>query len=220
MGEKLELYFDEGGDFSIGNDPVDLLIISVSLFRKSEKLLRNLSELEGRLDAIRYSGAIHTAPLVRKAKEYSGLTLWQRREIFWALYNFTKVTQIETFTYIFEKHPSSTQDELYTQVDQAMSQLFAHYANEQPLIFYDGGQRPLMEILYKHTEAQISSDNYYADFNHETNRIFQIADLMTYIYRLTYKLKQNISLSANDDLFFTKDSLNLLMKNIDPKTTP
>lgn len=43
MGENLELYFDEGGDFSIGNDPTDLLIISAVAAEMSDVLLYKLS---------------------------------------------------------------------------------------------------------------------------------------------------------------------------------
>ncbi len=220
MGNNLEIYFDEGGDFSIGSDPVDLLIVSATAFRNDKNTLDNLSVLEGRLSKIGYSGTIHTAPLVRKAKDYSGLTLKQRREIFWALYNFTRITQAEIATFIFEKQPPLSQDELYSRVDQAMSNLISQHINMQPSIFYDGGQRPLMDILYKHTEAQLSPDSYYADFDHECNRIFQAADLMTYVYRLVYKIKHNLPLSTSDCIFFTNDNLSRLIKDIDPKTTP
>lgn len=77
-----------------------------------------------------------------------------------------------------------------------------------------------MQIIYGHTERSLSPEQYYADFDHETNRIFQVADLMTYITRLVYKRRNSIPLNKSDRLFFTGDNLNLLDRDTVLKTTP
>lgn len=224
MGKNLELYFDESGDFSIGNDPTDLLIISVAVADKTGVLECSLSVLESELARIGYTGLIHTAPLVRKAGDYSELELWQRREIFWALYNFTVTANIATFNFVFEKQNLPDSDTLRKQVDDAMTALFDDVLTgcdtELSQVLYDDGQRPLMEILYDLTENRLSPDQYCADFDHTKNRIFQVADLMTYVQRVIYKLKHGIMLSKSDKLFFTKDNLQRIQIEHKPKTTP
>lgn len=214
MGKTFNSYIDEGGDFSIGNDPLDLLIISIVLAPQFEdqELQQKLSTLEHKLTKSGYSGIIHTAPLVRKSNEYAQFELQQRREIFWSLYNFAQSANIATKTFIFEKHNINNQPSIHDQTRQTITD-FLDSIPANLHIFYDGGQRPLMEILYSYTENRFSTENYHADFDHTTNRAFQVADLMTYVYRLVYKIQHNLPLTKSDKLFFSKDNLRRFVKD-------
>ncbi len=77
-----------------------------------------------------------------------------------------------------------------------------------------------MEILFSATEQRFSSEYYHADFDHDGNRFFQIADLMTYVARLVFKQREGIAHSSSDQIFFTKDNLRLLTKDIFLKAAP
>lgn len=223
MGEITKIYFDEGGDFSVGNDPTDLLIIAAVMSNSSLDIQNASRILKNKLQNIGYDGDIHTGPLVRMDGIYKTLSPQQRRDVFWALYNFA-CTSLRTWTFIFDKHSFVDRAELFYSVNDAMQNLFddiiTQAGEKDPRIYYDGGQRPLMKILYGHTSKRLSPDNYYADFKHDTNRFFQAADQLTYIHRVKYKLEHNIPLTKSDQLFFTKDNLRRILKITPPIKSP
>jgi len=53
-----------------------------------------------------------------------------------------------------------------------------------------------------------------SEFNHEDNRIFQVADMLTVIDKLDYKIKNKVILNKNEKEFFDDRKVIYLVSDI------
>jgi len=87
---------------------------------------------------------------------------------------------------------------------------------EKTIIFYDRGQRELSDIL---TEVFPENDRilWNSRFDKVKERLFQVADMMTFLDKLVYKSAKGFPLTKSEYLFFPPKDLRYIMKALTNK---
>lgn len=81
---------------------------------------------------------------------------------------------------------------------------------EKVVIYYDNGQDTLARIIDTLLINKINVEHR-VKFNHIEKRLFQIADMLTFIDKMIYKYNSNIELTKAEKYFFgIKDILNII----------
>lgn len=210
------IHIDESGDFSIGNDPANLLVVSITLAYDSPNILSQVQEFESELQQCGFSGQIHTAPLVRMEKDFKDIPLGVRRDLFWKTYNFSRLSDCDVYSFIFDKNSITDKKSLQILVHEKLTSFFDTQLLNNPnfIVFYDGGQHPLETILYDYFEDNPCAE-FIVDFDKDKDRFYQLADFDTYIHLLVHKVRNNLSLSKSEKQFFRSDDLRRLVKYVE-----
>lgn len=220
MGKKLKFYFDEVGDCKIGKNTSPCFIVAVSAVAPRLCTSGEKERLESQLSDLGYSNMIHTAQLVRKSGEYADMELWQRREIFWALYRYVISGGVRTRALLFDKRAATDDEQLYAQIKNQLSSVVAELirlsGRNSVHINYDGGQHRLQCILEDIVSTMRGAD-YQADFDPRKERAFQASDLATYVRRLLFQQECGLPLNKSDAIFFTDDDLHLFQRHLQDK---
>ncbi|MCI8330807.1 MAG: hypothetical protein HFE04_01760 [Bacilli bacterium] len=144
--------------------------------------------------------------------------LKNRKSIFYTFYNFARKIDIKLKSIVVDKRYSNTRLQLKKKLKDEMAKIIQHnykYISsfKKVIVYYDNGQDSLSDIIM---DAFLMFDNIelVSDFDHEDNRIFQVADMLTVIDKLCYKIKNKISFNRSEKDFFNdkkiKEIINLL----------
>ena len=55
------------------------------------------------------------------------------------------------------------------------------------------------------------------DFDHETERLFQVSDMLTYIDKYDYKYKNKMLITRIEKYFFNEEEMRKILKKLDKK---
>ena len=100
---RLNIFIDESGDFGFVDGSSDLYGVSFTIHESDDSIVNDLEYLNNRLKKANYDGMIHLADLVAKRGDYSYLKLEQRKNIFWAIFYFSKRVKVKIHTIIIDK---------------------------------------------------------------------------------------------------------------------
>ena len=158
---------------------------------------------------------IHLADLVAKRGDYSYLKLEQRKNIFWAIFYFSKRVKVKIHTIIIDKRFKNSKTQLNRELAIEINKFFesiSDYMNqfEKVVVYYDNGQEALGAII---DTLLITKNNveHRIEFDHKEKRLFQVSDMLTFIDKIVYKHNHNISLTKAEKYFFSvKDILGII----------
>ena len=100
---RLNIFIDETGDFGFTEESSELYGVSFTIHESDDSIANDLEYLESKLKKANYNGMIHLADLVAKRGDYSYLKLEQRKNIFWAIFYFSKRVKVKIHTIIIDK---------------------------------------------------------------------------------------------------------------------
>jgi hypothetical protein len=82
-------------------------------------------------------------------------------------------------------------------------------------VYYDGGQKPLNRII---TNTFLTFDNtiQQSDFNHVEKKLFQVADMLTYVDKIIYKYNKRIRLTQTEKTFFSTKQIRMAINQLRP----
>lgn len=149
---------------------------------------------------------IHLADLVAKRGEYFQFKLEQRKDIFWAIFNFSKRVKVKIHTIIVDKRFKNSKAQLNRELATEINKLFNllnSYMNEfeKVVVYYDNGQEALGAII----DALLINKNnveHRINFNHKEKRLFQVSDMLTFIDKIDYKYHHKIPITKAERYFF------------------
>lgn len=214
----LHIYIDESGDFGFSDGSSLLYVVSFVFYNDINSIDKDVSFLNKRLLELGHNGMVHTALLVSRKNEYNKFDLKNRKSIFYTFYNFARKIDIKLKSIVVDKRYSNTRLQLKKKLKDEMAKIIQHnykYISsfKKVIVYYDNGQDSLSDIIM---DAFLMFDNIelVSDFDHEDNRIFQVADMLTVIDKLCYKIKNKISFNRSEKDFFNdkkiKEIINLL----------
>ena len=218
----LSIFVDESGDFGDYNKITEYYILSFVFHEQSNDISGLLERLDqSLLKLYPIKNAVHTAPLIRKEKEYSDMNANERREILRKLFYFAKATPITHKTFVFSKRNYNTFHKLYEQITREVYRFL--YENksyfdgfDKIIIYYDNGQQTISSLI--RTLAAINFNNYEIRKVLPVNyRLFQVADMLCTFYLIDEKAKDH-GLSNSEKLVlhslsdFKKDFLKDMQK--------
>jgi len=178
----------------------------------------DISYLNKRLVELEHKGMVHTALLVSRKNEYNKWPFEKRKNVFYTLYNFARKIRIRLKSIIIDKRYSNTRLQLKKKLKDEMEKFVQENCKyitsyKKVIIFYDDGQDSLGDII---RDVFLKFDNveFVSEFNHEDNRIFQVADMLTVIDKLDYKIKNKVILNKNEKEFFDDRKVIYLVSDI------
>ena len=212
---RLNIFIDETGDFGFTEGSSELYGVSFTIHESDDSIANDLEYLESKLKKANYNGMIHLADLVAKRGDYSYLKLEQRKNIFWAIFYFSKRVKVKIHTIIIDKRFKNNRAQLNKELAIEINNFFEFiddYINqfEKVIIYYDNGQESLGAII---DTLLITKNNieHRVEFNHKEKRLFQVSDMLTFIDKIVYKYTHNIPLTRAEKYFFSvKDILGII----------
>ena len=212
--KRLNIFIDESGDFGFKEGSSDLYAVSFTIHESDNSISNELKYLNDRLAKANYDGMIHLADLVARRGDYENFSLAQRREIFWAIFYFTKRVDVKIHTIIVDKRFKNNRIQLNKELATLINDFFnsiSDYMNEfeQVVIYYDNGQDSLGAII---DTLLITKSNieHISEFDHKKERLFQVSDMLTFVDKIIYKHNHKIALTKAEKYFFeVKDILDI-----------
>ncbi|HIT12525.1 MAG TPA: hypothetical protein IAB58_07010 [Candidatus Pelethosoma merdigallinarum] len=163
---------------------------------------------------------IHTADLIRNKGDYKYLSINQRQSIFNSLFVFTKRSPIKLKSIIVSKKYTDTYKLLKKQLTIELNELVSNNYKffqkfDKIKIYYDNGQSQLTSILedvFKNLNISFISD-----FDKTKEKLFQVADMLTFIDKYYYKFQHKLYISKNEKIFFENMEMRKLLKELKSK---
>ena len=207
MRRRLNIFIDESGDFGFAKGSSELYAVSFVLHESSNSIKSELAYLNEKLDNLNYNGMVHLAYLVAKRGDYTNFELEQRKEIFWAIFYFAKRVKVKIHTVIIDKRYKNNKKQLSIALKGGINKFFRKIDDymqdfKRVVIYYDNGQEILGNIIGNLLNTKDNIEHR-EDFNHKEKRLFQVSDMLTFIDKIIYKDKYNISLTKAEKYFFT-----------------
>ena len=84
------------------------------------------------------------------------------------------------------------------------------------LIYYDNGQRTL-GVAIKESFSILENYEQVDKFNHTQERLFQSADMLTFIYKFDYKYRNKSNISISALYFFETMEMRKILKELEKK---
>ena len=218
--KELNIFIDESGDFGVNDNASDLYVVSIVFHSSLNNIEPFLNALNKRLNKLQFTKMIHAADLIRHKGNYKSLSIDQRRKIFTAIYQFERKSPIKLKSIIVNKKYTDTykllKKQLTMELNESISNNLKYFQKfDKIIIYYDNGQSQLTSILEDiFKDFNISFIN---DFDKTKEKLFQVADMLTFIDKYYYKFKHNLYISKNEKIFFENMEMPKLLRELKSK---
>ena len=101
--KRLNIFIDETGEFGFGKGSSELYGVSFTFHEHDLDVVNEISKLNDRLEKIGYTNMIHMADLIMKRGDYSKLSIETRKEIFKAIFHFSRKIKVRFKSIIVDK---------------------------------------------------------------------------------------------------------------------
>lgn len=218
--KELNIFIDESGDFGVNDKASDLYVVSFVYLSSLDNIEPFLNALKKRLNKLQFTKMIHTADLIRHKGDYKDLSINQRRKIFTAIYQFGRKSPIKLKSIIVNKKYTDTykllKKQLTMELNESISNNLKYFQKfDKIIIYYDNGQSQLTSIL----EDVFKNFNisFISDFDKTKEKLFQVADMLTFMDKYYYKFKHKLYISKNEKIFFENMEMRKLLKELKSK---
>ena len=218
--KELNIFIDESGDFGVNDKASDLYVVSFVYLSSLDNIEPFLNALKKRLNKLQFTKMIHTADLIRHKGDYKDLSINQRRKIFTAIYQFGRKSPIKLKSIIVNKKYTDTykllKKQLTMELNESISNNLKYFQKfDKIIIYYDNGQSQLTSIL----EDVFKNFNisFISDFDKIKEKLFQVADMLTFMDKYYYKFKHKLYISKNEKIFFENMEMRKLLKGLKSK---
>lgn len=202
----LSIFVDESGDFGEFETHSPYYIISLVFHDQSKDITGGIRHLKKQVIEAGFSQghAIHTAPLIRRERDYKYLGIIERRKMFRYLYDFSRVCDISYTSFVFKKKEFSSYEQLVGRMAKELGIFVRNHIDffhsyDELIVYYDNGQKEITTIINAVFNVLVDADirrvkpsDYY---------LFQAADLFCTLELIRQKLQDN-ALSASERVFF------------------
>lgn len=218
--KKLNIFIDESGDFGINDNASDLYVVSFVFLSSLNNIEPFLNAFKERLNKLKFTKMIHTADLIRHKGDYKDLSIDLRQSIFNSLFVFTKRSPIKLKNIVVNKKYTDSYKLLKKQLTAELNDLVSSNHKffqqfDKIVIYYDNGQSQLAAIL-----EDVFKDfniSFISDFDKTKEKLFQVADMLTFIDKYYYKYKHKLYISKNEKIFFENMEMRKLLKELKNK---
>ena len=221
LNRRLNVFVDETGDFGFEKRSASLYEISLILHEHNDRIDDQVTSLNGKFSTLGFDGILHMGDLVTGHGDYTGMEISERRKIFTTFYAFSKTVNTHYCSVVVEKKNLKTPKELSSRIENKLSVFLTENLNyfqqfDEIVIYYDNGQTQIGKILNK-VFSQLSGYRKVSNFNKKEKKLFQVADMMTYLDKLIYKYKNHIKFSKTEARFFSDRDVKTLLREREKK---
>lgn len=219
--KRLNIFVDETGELSTGRRAAKLYGISLVFHESSSKIDRQLHALNQQLQNLGFEETIHMGELINGHGDFAGKSIAERKAIYLALYSFAKHIDAKYFSVFIDKKFTNNVGALKTKIRNELSELvdtnLSYFQQFSKIVlYYDAGQQPL-SVMLDQIFGQLFGYNRKTKFSHKEKKLFQVADMLTYVDKLLYRAGKKQRLSKTEQRFFSKQNLKDYTKNMSKK---
>lgn len=203
---NLSVFIDESGDFGPYSSHSPYYIITLLMHDQSKPIEKQVDHLRTHVAEMGFSEnhAIHSAPLVRREKDYALMDLPSRRKLFRYLLTFMRLCDVAYKPFVFKKREFEDHDALVSRMSRDIG---AFVKNNLPffqsfdeiIVYYDGGQKEITNVI--NAVFNVLLDAEIRRVTPSDYRLFQAADMACTLELLDMKYRSR-SLSASELEFF------------------
>ena len=194
------------GRFRALRAPRPYYIITLLFHNQSVDISEQIGHLRRHLAEQGFAGnhAIHSAPLIRREKDYSGMDLTARRKLFRSLFNFMRLCDISHKSFVFRKSEFPDHDKMVSRISREVSMflrdnLLFLQSFDSIIVYYDNGQEEITNLVNTLFNAFLEAD--VRKVSPSDYSLFQAADMLCTLALLETKL-ENEGLSNSETEFF------------------
>lgn len=209
---RLNIFIDETGEFGLGRRSAKFYGVSLVFHEHTTDISSQLQGLSRRFADLNFSGMVHMGDLINGHGEYENMGIKERKKIYSALFRFSSSVKMKYSSIIFQKRFADDVGKLANSLKLLLRNLIeenlAYFQQfNKIIVYYDGGQKILARIIDEEF-GTLPSYVRKADFDHTEKKLFQVADMLTFLDKLIYKYEHRMKLSPSEKRFFnTKEIL-------------
>lgn len=213
----LSVFIDESGDFGLYEAHSPYYIICLLMHDQDKDITSQINHLKRHVVEMGFeeNHAIHSAPLIRREKDYECLDMPARRKLFRYLLTFMRLCDIRYKTFAFKKRESVDHDALVSRMSKEIGafvreNLEFFQAFDEIVVYYDGGQKEITNIINAVFNVLLDAD--IRRVIPSDYRLFQAADMACTLELLDIKYHTH-ALSQSEREFF-RGERNLYKNNL------
>lgn len=200
------MFIDESGDFGPYEAHSPYYIICLLMHDQDKDISNQIYHLRRHVLEMGFdeNHAIHSAPLIRRKKDYEHLDMPKRRKLFRYLLTFMRLCDIKHKTFAFKKREYADHDTLVSHMSKEIGtfvrgNLVFFQSFEKIIVYYDGGQKEITNIINAVFNVLVDAD--IRRVTPSDYRLFQAADMACTLELLDIKYRTH-ALSPSEIEFF------------------
>ena len=159
---------------------------------------------------------IHTANLITNRGEYKLYDIEKRKSIFNAIYYFSLEIDVKYKSIFIDKRYKNNKFKLKMKIESEINKFINKNKKFKEInLYYDNGQEKLVKALDE-TFSKLDGFNHIIEFDHVEEKLFQVADMLTYIDKSYYCNLHKIKNNGNP-YFLTLEEYKNIIKNLNKK---
>ncbi|WP_322153293.1 DUF3800 domain-containing protein [Paratractidigestivibacter sp.] len=203
---ELSVFIDESGDFGPYERYAPYYIITLLFHDQSADISGQIGHLKRHLveQGFAETHAVHSAPLIRRERDYSGMDLTERRKLFRSLFNFMRLCDISYKSFVFRKREFADHDKMVSRISRDVSMFLRDNLTflqsfDAVIVYYDNGQKQITNLVNTLFNAFLEAD--VRKVSPSDYSLFQAADMFCTLTLLEEKLADE-GLSKSETEFF------------------
>ena len=164
---------------------------------------------------------IHMAHLVMHHAVYALMDIDTRKSIFNAIYQFSIKIPINYRTIIIDKKYVDNilvlRKKIIYEINKMINDNEKYFTKfDKIVLYYDNGQEKLGNMLDS-LFSRFEGYEHRVEFDHKEKRLFQVADMLTYLDKTFYKYKNNLKYNKAEKFFFDNYNSHKIERELNKK---
>ena len=216
--KRLNIFVDETGEFGFGRGSAKLYGVSLVFHEQKDDIKPELRTLKQRLSELGFNKMVHMGDLVMGHGDFEGMTIAERKKIYRYLYYFSLHIKAKYYTIIIDKRNISKNSVLskliYEELMKKIDDCYKYFNKfDEIVVYYDGGQVELTKVIVR-AFSVFGGYRRKSSFDHVEKKLFQVADMLTYLDKIIYKYDNNIKLTKTEVSFFNVKDTKIIIKEL------
>ncbi len=200
------VFIDESGDFGPYEHHAPYYIITLVFHDQSADIVDQIDHLRRHLveQGLSEDHAVHSAPLIRRERDYVSMDLTARRKLFRSLFTFMRLCDISYKSFVFRKREFVDHDKMVSRISREVSSFLRDNLGflqsfDRIIVYYDNGQKEITNLVNTLFNAFLEAD--VRKVSPSDYSLFQAADMFCTLTLLEEKLDCE-GLSNSEKEFF------------------
>ena len=205
----LSIFVDESGNLPIADNASRFYIVSLVAHNQQENIEKSIHELNKSFARMGLPNlCFHAGPLIRREDGYEYMGWEMRNRIFSAMMAFARKTPFCYRSICVDKKFVASEKQIITQLKSGISEFLnaarlPAVADFKIKVYYDCGQAVITNLIHESMTAQYGDKWELAqNVRPDKYRLFQVADLVSFISLIAQKLQSGIGLTKSEEKFF------------------
>jgi hypothetical protein len=212
VGNQINIFIDESGDFGFGDGHAEYYVVSFVIHDIKDSITNQINYFNQKLENLEHIGMVHLGDLVHGNNSYKGWSIDERKSVMWSTIFFAQRCPIKYHSLIINRRFINNDQQLNQTLFRTIKSFIEVISPtldsyDKIKIYYDNEQKRLATIFdtafINYNVERVS------DFDKDEKRLFQVADLLTYVDKTIYKYDNQIKLSKTEEIFFSKPNISI-----------